>query len=855
MRFDDQQKKPKANRRSSTTPARPTAQVDSKSSAVPQSEKTRAAVVKQFTTTFSSIYSASTNADAEDVAHRATSFAQAVEEELFSGFCEPDDKGVRAPRAKYTSKFRSLQFNLKTNAVFRSRIANDDLDAAGIVNISAEDLQTPELKAMAESVRAASLKNSVKEAMAVPTAKRTHKGEEEMENNSARLMAEEEAAMQEMERKKSQAAENAEQRERDRERSASVSQADSPFPDESRGAFPGSPAPGTPSMDQQDSPSESFFSSSSAPRPRPRPSLTGSSSLNFVNQDGGFENETMESTRSPSIKQGSPFNLESPAPLDLETGSRSPAVDVKPEVEGAMSPPPQPRHRNSSTSIDMAAIWGKAKAASPSLEPRDEDEAMEGAGNAGGGEGEQKYESDMFNFEAKDEDDDFEDALFRSEGASPVKKAPRPPTQPPPKPPAISDLPPVWAGDLIITDEGGFPAFGVQVGGRPVGTDHKTWQKLLPRGLQTAGRISTHQASKYLVDCSFAPTRELSIIALLPDTTGPSEHFPHKPTGDRCIAKHSHIFDYYLNKDRIGVVQAPKELSALVKDIYIIPLPKDHPLPEYVELLDEHVIPESGKREQNLLLCVLVLQKGVLPTIRSAPLAPSPSPAPSSSSHPPAASPPLAPGQSPRIGSASPFPPQTQTPSHSQTPPPTSAPPIDPTSFQSLLTSVDPTTLQSLLSNPRTLSALTAAQSQAALNVAHSQPSLPLSAPTGPRSGPPIHPSRLQAQQQMVGGGLPIDPNAYSGGPGIPTGPRTPHGPNRDGYSSQHAQFETNLTGGSDPQAYAMGDGGWQNANRGGGRGGRGGSYGPPRGGRGRGGGGGGYGYSNNRGGYGQGGY
>ena len=699
------------------------------------------------------------------------------------------------------------------------------------------------------------MKNSVKEAMAAPTAKRTHKGEEEMENNSARLMAEEEAAMQEMERKKSQAAENAEQRERNRERSASISQADSPFPDESRGAFPGSPAPGTPSMDQQDSPSESFFSSSSASRPRPRHSLTGSSSLNLANQDGGFENETMESTQSPSIKQGSPFALDSPAPVDPVIGSRSPTVDVKNEAEGAMSPPPQPRHRNSSTSIDMAAIWGKAKAASPSLEPKDEEEAMEGAEGAGGGEGEQKYESDLFNFEAKEEDDDFEDALFRSEGASPVKKTPRPPAQvaPAPKLPAISELPPVWAGDLIITDEGGFPAFGVQVGGRPVGTDHKTWQKLLPRGLQTAGRISTHQASKYLVDCSFAPTRELSIIALLPDTTGPSEHFPHKPTGDRCIAKHSHIFEYYLNKDRIGVVQAPKELSNLVKDIYIIPLPRDHPLPEYVELLDEHVIPESGKREQNLLLCVLVLQKGVLPTIRSDPLAPSPSAAPPiSSSNPPAASPPLAPGQSPRTGSASPFPAQGQSHSHSNTPPPTSAPPIDPASFQSLLTSVDPTTLQSLLSNPQTLSALTSAQSQAALNVAHSQPSLPLSAPTGPRSGPPIHPSRMLAQQS----GLPIDPNAYSGGRGIPTGPRTPHGPNRDGYSSQHAQFETNLTGGSDPQAYAMGDGGWQGANQ---RGGRGGNHATPRGGgsgRGRGGGGSGRGYGyNNRGGYGQGGY
>lgn len=763
---------------------------------MPQTEKTRTAVVKQFTATFSSIYSASSTSDADDVSHRAAQFAQAVEQELFDGFYEIDDKGIRAPRAKYTSKFRSLQFNLKTNAVFRSRIAHDEFDAAGIVNISAEDLQTPELRAMAESVRAASLKNSVKEALVAPTAKRTHKGEEEMENNSARLVAEEEAALRELERKK--AAEH-----KERERSDSLSQAGSPFPDEFRsgsggGAFGGSPSPATPDMARETS-SDPFS------RPRHRPSLTGSSSHNL---SSAHDDEIIESARSPSLKQGSPASAAgSPfTTTNQDEGSRSPVVgNAQPEAEGAMSPPPRPRQRNSSSAIDLSAIWGKAKAASPSAEPREGDDGDASMGETG--------DSDLFNFDASrnDDDDAFEKDLFRSESASPVKKAPPHPT---PRPPAMSELPPVWAGDLIVTEEGGFPAFGVQIGGRPVGIDSKTWQKLLPRGLTTAGRISTHQASKYLVDCSFAPTRELNILALLPDTTGPSELFPNKPTGERCLAKHSHIFNYYLQKDRIGVVQAPRELSGLVKDIYIIPLPKENPLPEYVELLDEHVIPEGAERDQNLLLCVLVLQKGVLPTIRSKPLEPSPASTP-------------------------PPPPQQQAATTPSAAPP---PPTNPASIESFLSNVDPATLQSLLSNPDALSALTTSQSQAVLNVANSQESLPLSVPTGPRSnGPPIHPSRLAQLPMGQDGG---DANAYAG-----YAPRPPTGPSRTtssgggtgvgGYNSQGQHFEHNLTNQGE-YSRGMGDGGWVNSgHRGGGRGGGGGyrggrgGFGTPRGGRG----------------------
>ncbi|GAA5865654.1 hypothetical protein JCM1840_003205 [Sporobolomyces johnsonii] len=786
-----------SNRGASVTIARKSS-TDVKQTSVPPTEKTRAAVVKQFTTTFSSIFSAASSSAGLDV--RAAAFAEDVEGELFEGFCELDDKGVRAPRAKYTSKFRSLQFNLKSNAVFRSRIASNELDAASIVHMSAEDLQTPELKAMAESVRAASLKNAVKEVLVAPTAKRTHKGEEEIDNTAARLVAEEEAALKEMEKRG--------RKERERERSDSISQAGSPFVDDSSAAaifpgspFAGSPTPGSPRVGA-DSPSAGSFFGSPAPSSvhRPRSSLP-TSSLAFTAEGLGHEDvggHKRDVAFFPSAEASPDLSANSVPPAPLPG---SPAV--KDEEETGSLPPPPPKHRNSGTNFDMSAIWGKVKAASPPPEsPEDAGKKEEESG-----------EPDLFDFSTKagdDMDDDFEDALFREDGAAAPTKAPPPPlpSAPAPKPPAISELPPVWAGDLLVPDEGGFPSFGVQVGGRPLGASPTTWTKVLPRGLTMAGRISTQQATKYLVECSFAPTRELTVVALQPDLTGPSEHFPHKPNAEKCLAKHARIFDFYTTKDRIGVVQPPKELAKLVKDLYVVPLAKDQALPEYIELLDDHCIPETGKRDHDLILCVIVMQKGVLPTVKTAPLPAPPVPAPAPEHSAPLATsvpfstsapfaststaswPTQAPapfhGQPPTVYDewATPPPPVSSLPPFSHAPPPSGAalaaalpphPALDPTAVSSLLASVDPTTLSSLLANPSMLANMTATPTPTPMAavpgpIATSQP-LEGGASGGGGGGGGvgyIHPSRLAAMNQGMestfsGGGVPA---------GAPSGPR-----------------------------------------------------------------------------------
>ncbi|GAA6051403.1 hypothetical protein JCM3770_000501 [Rhodotorula araucariae] len=684
---------------------------------LPTTDKTRTHVVKQLTTIFSSIFSASGGAGSGDsgsagIEVRSAAFAEEVESELFEGFAELDDKGVRGPRAKYVAKFRSLHFNLKSNAYLRSRVANNELGAGKLIHLSAEDLQTPELRAMAESVRAASLRNSVKEVLAAPTAKRTHKGEEEIDNEASRIIAAEQAERASEAQQKMEAVRQKKKDERDQAAATLHSPLEAAFADSPFAT--GSPRNGSPG-------------------PLGGPPTGGARHHASPLEDG---------SPAPAGQASSPLRAASPG----STGS----------------PAPGGTHRGSTSSFDMASIWTKAKAASPSVEQSGVP-AVTDASELGDAAPTSDDPFDLTGSKTDESgDEDFEDALFRPPGASSSNAKERAA-----KPPSLDELPPVWAGDFIVPEEGGFPSFAVQVGGRPLGTAPATWKQLLGRGLTTAGRLPTPTAKKYLVECALAPTRELVVVALLPDLTGPSADFPHKPTRDSCLAKHQRIVEQYIRRDRVGVVQAPRELAKLVKDIYIVPLRKDAEVPEYVELADEHVLPPRNKREQDLVLAVLVVQKGILPTVKAAPLSTSAAlPQVNASVVAPPAVPPPPPvfpqqfGGYPLPQPAPPPPPAHQmpySPAHagfsplpaaqasfgSPKPP---APPIpggfDPTTMQSLLAQVNPDTLNSLLANPALLNSLPG------FAPAHGTPPPPPPPPaaaaqeTGSR-GPPVHPSRL----------------------------------------------------------------------------------------------------------------
>lgn len=414
-----------------------------------------------------------------------------------------------------------------------------------------EDLLTPELKAMAETVRAASLKHSVKEVLAAPTAKRTHKGEEEIDNLAGRLAAEE--------RRAAQAVLDAASRAKDSDDKAVARER-----------------------------SESFSRSS------PGPAAGGASSVPAL--------ATGESPVAASLLRPRTSSIA----LPVGGTKQSPLVDRPRAGATPMGPPPAARPRSS---FDMASVWGLVK---PTTAETPEGETAASA------EVEEDEGEDFDPFKstrAKNVNDDLDDILSDAPAKSAAPNAATSNS-------ALSELAPVWVGDVIVPEEGGFPAFAVQVGGEAFHPTPDVWQQLLPRMLKMEGRIPTTTASKYLVECCFAATRELVVLALLPDLTGPTSANPDKPSSERCTVKHQHVIDFYEKKDRIGVITPPEQLKKVVKDIYIVPFLKNDSMPEYIELLDEHNVPERRPRQTDLLLCVLVIQKGALSGSRGASHAP-----------------------------------------------------------------------------------------------------------------------------------------------------------------------------------------------------------------------------------------
>ena len=442
--------------------------------------------------------------------------------------------------------------------------------------MSNEDLMRPELKAMAESVRAASLKHSVKEVLAAPTAKRTHKGEEEIDNFAGAVEAEEKRKIVEFDRRASLA----ESKEKERSNSTSGAGVSPGGMDNDTGTSPRSPGNSN----------------------RPRNSLAATTVEDLKLTSG--PSSPIRSTSVSTLDAGSKVDL-----LRTSVGkSASPTPSTPTTTNGSMGPPALPASRSS---FDMASIWGQVKPATASTnvdetEPEDIDDAAKEY---------DPFASSRSRRNAKDDDDDIDAILRDSPNKSLLLKSTTPPLSAPTSA-NLTQLTPIWTGDVIVPDEGGFPAFGVQVGGDHFGYSSDVWTQLLPRGLTMEGRIPTKVATKYLVECSFASTRELVVVALLPDLTGPTAQFRDKPTGDRCKAKRDHLINFYVKKDRIGVITPADKFKKIVKDIYIIPLKKDDALPEYIELLDDHLIPDTVDRTEDLLLCVLVIQKGAMSSAR-----------------------------------------------------------------------------------------------------------------------------------------------------------------------------------------------------------------------------------------------
>ncbi|CAE6521143.1 unnamed protein product [Rhizoctonia solani] len=164
-----------------------------------------------------------------------------------------------------------------------------------------------------------------------------------------------------------------------------------------------------------------------------------------------------------------------------------------------------------------------------------------------------------------------------------------------------------------------------QVAGAPFHDIEANRKSLFPVSLfEIIGRVPTSQAVSYLVSMRLNPTKELFACVLVPN--------------EDDKAAYLELHRILIGKDRYGLVfpwgQDPP-LSAPGKELYIAPLLPDHPIPEYLQLLDNVNIP--AKRDGPILCGIFVLGKGRVTTLDAKDI-PHPTPPPPASSVPPPAS-------------------------------------------------------------------------------------------------------------------------------------------------------------------------------------------------------------------------
>ncbi|OCH87397.1 hypothetical protein OBBRIDRAFT_759875 [Obba rivulosa] len=576
----------------------------------------------------------------EILEQKAERFASDLEQCMYELYSEPDKSGKHGVAGKYKERFRMLTFNLSKpdRVVLHMRIASGQISPKELSTMSSTDLASEETKQSIRQAEQEALQQTILKKQALPRAKITHKGLQDIEdvNGGSPRAAEREREDEEEERI---------ERERlarlrvQTQRSSSTGQGSVPpespivpntpqTPHTSQTPRWGAPPPApTPTQMHGPQPGELMPPPPvSVARPPVTPLFVpsgsdfvgapGESELNladFINIDDEPMPDVSLATVEPPL---TPAVTETPAPAP--TAQADPSQTTPPTT--GISPfaaRPTGEHR---PSFDLNSLWSP-KVSEPTPEhqfiPQEAGQAHVYEEPKGMGE------SNLISEEA--EDQDFDMFLGNDEtekhAESAVSDSVPAPNQP------FEAQPTIWSGtlnmplDSTLAQEVSLVAR--QGGGRTLGHDSPLWRTLFPSlQLRIDGRVPVDKSAAYLTQTRLNPTKELIAAAFSPAPGTDSSGFKT-------------LMDYLVSKGRHGLVfpwgNRPKE-SAPGRELYIVPLFSHEPLPEYMELLDELKLPKT--RNANFLVGIWILTKGKLAAPATPPPPPVPAPAPAPTTAP-----------------------------------------------------------------------------------------------------------------------------------------------------------------------------------------------------------------------------
>ncbi|KIK61776.1 hypothetical protein GYMLUDRAFT_42820 [Collybiopsis luxurians FD-317 M1] len=546
-------------------------------------------------------------------------FADDLEKCVFEIYSEPDKHGKPAAAAKYKDRFRMLQFNLSKidRVVLHKRIVTGHITPKEISVMSSTDLANEELKQSIKSAEQESLEQSILTKTAAPRAKITHKGLEDIEDVSGRdSLRERERQLEEEERmERERLARLRTGQPRQRTMSISVPPESPVVPSsDSWGAPPPVPAHASDMMmDSVPTRPPLFLNTSSEVISEPELNLADL--INIDDEPGSAQDTSNASDPQPLSSSTdqidpSPVSLPSPAGISPFAIQPAPSPSVNQSASPALPQPPTPRI--AAPAFDLNTLWSLSKSDTSSTTPRSP--TLPEPAAKSDVEASKDVTTDRKDNETNDQD--FDMFLEEKEPEKEPEKAEDAQAR-------FDARPQVWAGKINMPLDSTTPqealVVGRQMGGRSIDVTSGQWKTLFPSDtLRIDGRVPIADSAKFLLQMSMNLTKELVAVAFSPS-----------PGTDGSVF--TVLSQFLIKKGRHGLVfpwgSKPKDHHP-GKELYLIPLLADEPLPDYMELLEDLRLPRL--RTINYLVGIWILSKGKLtsPPPSTTPVIPTVTPAP-----------------------------------------------------------------------------------------------------------------------------------------------------------------------------------------------------------------------------------
>ncbi|KAH8986846.1 hypothetical protein EDB92DRAFT_1801644 [Lactarius akahatsu] len=534
---------------------------------------------------------------------RAAAYAAEVEHAVFETYAEPDKYGKLGAGTKYKERFRTLTFNLQQSdrVLLHQRIASAQVAPATLATMSSTELASQEQQQSIKQAEQEALAHSILIKSTVPRAKITHKGLQDIED-----VNEDSAVAKQRRERELEIAE--EERERERLARLRAVQPSGHSNPPSASAPPDSPAvpsapwnTATPALTQGQGQGTELTSAHTG---------SGVSAVDSELNLGDFihmDDEPPEAspltitTPAPTTAAATATVVPSAAPMSepLSAATLTPITGISPFAPSKPDMPPR-------ASFDLNALWSapapapsastsaSASVAVASVEPEREVEH----------EGESGDDLDFAMFLGQEEEEKGKDAMRgRPEASAPDPQA------------VFDGLPRVWNGVISMPIDSAVPqelrVDARQIGGRGLASDSPLWRTLFPIDhLRIDGRVAVASSAQYLLASRLNSAKELIAVAWT-------------PVSDADMAVLQTLKTFLINKDRHGLIfpwgSRGREWG---RELYVVPLPSSHPLPDYIELLDDMRLPRT--RSADCLVGIWVLNRGRLaaPPPPPQPLAP-----------------------------------------------------------------------------------------------------------------------------------------------------------------------------------------------------------------------------------------